>query len=110
MNTSGQQQGDLNAAKYSCCICFKKWTTLIKLVRGFKHLHPSSYQVHITWSSISLSAEDVRNLQDQLHMHGLSSLANNESHIRYQLQSILTWLGETFTSSISTWTIIPVAN
>jgi pyruvate kinase len=40
-----------------------------------------------------LRNEDIRNLQDALHIHGLSSLASSESHIHSQLQAILQRLG-----------------
>jgi len=43
---------------------------------------------------LTLRSEDIRNLQDALHIHGLSSLASSESHIHSQLQSILQRLGE----------------
>ena len=39
---------------------------------------------------------DLRNLQDNLHVNGLSSLASSESHIRRQVQSILERLGENY--------------
>lgn len=38
---------------------------------------------------LSLRNEDIRELQDLLHIHGLSSLASSESHIHRQLQAIL---------------------
>ncbi|HNP23940.1 MAG TPA: pyruvate kinase [Panacibacter sp.] len=100
MNTSGQQQGDLNAAKIQLLYLLQKMDdALIKSSGVFKHLHPSQLSsAYNLVQYLALRSEDVRNLQDQLHMHGLSSLASSESHIRYQLQSILTWLGETFTS------------
>lgn len=43
-----------------------------------------------------LRNEDIRELQDQLHIHGLSSLASSESHIHSQLQSILQRLGKKY--------------
>lgn len=43
-----------------------------------------------------LRNNDIRELQDQLHMHGLSSLASSESHIHNQLQSILQRLGKIY--------------
>lgn len=42
---------------------------------------------------LALRREDIRELQDQLHIHGLSSLASSESHIQYQVQAILQRLG-----------------
>lgn len=41
-----------------------------------------------------LRNEDIRDLQDALHIYGLSSLASSESHILRQLQSILQRLGK----------------
>ncbi len=45
-----------------------------------------------------LRNEDIRNLQDALHTHGLSSLASSESHIHSQLQSILQRLGKQYST------------
>ena len=44
-----------------------------------------------------LRDEDIRELQDKLHIAGLSSLASAESHIHSQLQSILQRLGKKYT-------------
>lgn len=43
-----------------------------------------------------LRSEDLRTLQDLLHIAGLSSLASSESHILRQLQAILERLGKKF--------------
>ena len=43
---------------------------------------------------LALRSLDIRELQDELHISGLSSLASSESHIRSQLQSILQRLGK----------------
>jgi pyruvate kinase len=43
---------------------------------------------------LSVRNRDLRVLQDALHVHGLSSLASSESHIRRQVQAILERLGE----------------
>lgn len=43
---------------------------------------------------LTLRSADIRNLQEELHNAGLSSLASSESHILYQLQSVLENLGE----------------
>ncbi len=48
---------------------------------------------------LTLRSEDIRQLQDALHHSGLSSLASSESHILYQLQSVLEHLGEKTKSS-----------
>jgi pyruvate kinase len=44
-----------------------------------------------------LRNEDIRTLQNSLHILGLSSLASSESHIRRQLQAILQRLGTQYT-------------
>jgi pyruvate kinase len=44
-----------------------------------------------------LRNEDIRTIQNSLHIHGLSSLASSESHVRRQLQSILQLLGKHYT-------------
>jgi len=43
---------------------------------------------------LALRNEDIRTLQDRLHICGLSSLASSESHIRRQLQAIMERLGK----------------
>ena len=60
----------------------------------FKNIHPQQHPaaqnlIHY----LTLRNEDIRELQDSLHIHGLSSLASSESHIHSQLQSILQRLG-----------------
>ena len=45
---------------------------------------------------LTLRNEDIRELQDELHIAGLSSLASSESHIHSQLQSILQRLGKEY--------------
>src|SRR5450755_1359614 len=46
---------------------------------------------------IVLRSEDIRELQTQLHIMGLSSLSSSESHIYSQLKAILERLGKVFT-------------
>jgi pyruvate kinase len=60
-----------------------------------KNIHPQQLlaaenMIHY----LTLRNEDIRELQDSLHIHGLSSLASSESHIHCQLQSILQRLGK----------------
>jgi len=62
-----------------------------------KGIHPQQYYaaqnlVHY----LTLRNEDIRELQDSLHVYGLSSLASSESHIHNQLQSILRRLGKNY--------------
>jgi len=45
---------------------------------------------------LTLRNEDIRELQDLLHIYGLSSLASSESHIHRQVQSILERLGKEY--------------
>lgn len=47
---------------------------------------------------LTLRSKDVRSLQDELHVAGLSSLTSSESHILRQVQSILQRLGKEFSS------------
>ena len=52
---------------------------------------------------LALRSQDIRSLQDRLHIYGLSSLASSESHIRHQIQAILERLNKKFPrSEIST--------
>jgi pyruvate kinase len=43
---------------------------------------------------LALRSVDIRNLQDSLHMLGLSSLASSESHVRWQMNAVLQRIGE----------------
>lgn len=45
---------------------------------------------------LTLRNEDIRDLQDRLHILGLSSLASSENHIHRQLQAILERLGKQY--------------
>lgn len=45
---------------------------------------------------LTLRNEDIRELQDLLHIYGLSSLASSESHIHRQLQAISERLGHEY--------------
>jgi pyruvate kinase len=45
---------------------------------------------------LTLRGEDIRAMQDKLHIFGLSSLASSESHVYSQLQAILQRLGENY--------------
>jgi pyruvate kinase len=65
-----------------------------KMQMRFKNINPQQQQaaqnmIHY----LTLRNEDIRELQDSLHIHGLSSLASSESHIHSQLQAILLRLG-----------------
>lgn len=57
-------------------------------------LHPSQkLSAENLMHYLILRNEDIRSLQDNLHINGLSSLASSESHIMRQLQMILRRLG-----------------
>jgi pyruvate kinase len=60
-----------------------------------KHIHPLQQPAAKNMIQyLAFRNEDVRELQDALHIHGLSSLASSESHIHRQLQSIRQRLGK----------------
>ena len=48
---------------------------------------------------LTLRSEDIRSLQDELHILGLSSLASSESHIVRQIQAILERLGKSYSKT-----------
>jgi len=60
-------------------------------------IHPSQQMAaRNLLNYLALRNEDIRELQDQLHIHGLSSLASSESHIHSQLQAVLQRLGKKY--------------
>jgi len=62
------------------------------------NLHPDQVlSAHNLIKYLTLRNEDIRELQDMLHIYGLSSLASSESHIHRQLQAILERLGKHYT-------------
>ena len=71
-----------------------------KRLLKIKDIHPQ--QQHALRNLIhylTLRSEDIRELQDSLHTHGLSSLASSESHIHRQIQSILQWLKQDYSAA-----------
>ena len=63
----------------------------------FNKIHPQQQQAAKNLLHyLALRNEDIRELQDKLHISGLSSLASSESHIHSQLQSILQRLGKEY--------------
>ncbi|MDR3693606.1 pyruvate kinase [Mucilaginibacter sp.] len=71
-----------------------------KRVLKIKDIHPQ--QQHALRNLIhylTLRSEDIRELQDALHIHGLSSLASSESHIHRQIQAILQWLKQDYSAA-----------
>jgi pyruvate kinase len=61
-------------------------------------LHPSQIpaaknMIHY----LTLRSEDIRELQDALHLNGLSSLASSESNIHRQVQAVQNVLGRNYT-------------
>jgi pyruvate kinase len=66
-------------------------------LRLLRQVHEDQYQsaknlIHY----LVLRNEDRRDLQELLHVHGLSSLASSESHVHHQLQAIKQRLGFTY--------------
>ena len=71
---------------------------LLSVEQGWRpalnHLHPKQRYSGINLLQyLTLRCEDLRNLQDDLHMAGLSSLASSESHVLRQVQVTLERLG-----------------
>jgi pyruvate kinase len=63
----------------------------------FKNIHPQQLQAaQNLLHYLVLRSEDIREVQDALHIYGLSSLASSESHIHRQLQAILQRLGKKY--------------
>lgn len=64
-----------------------------------KNIHPQQrIAANNLVNYLALRNEDMRDLQYDLHIHGLSSLASAESHIHRQLQAILQRLGKEYTA------------
>lgn len=76
----------------------EKMLSLTRQKHAFlQHIHPKQLpaaknMIHY----LSLRSEDIRELQDVLHINGLSSLASSESHIHRQLQAIKQRLGSKY--------------
>ena len=69
--------------------------TVQKKLPGMKHLHEEQKISAINLIQyLVLRSEDIRALQDDLHVFGLSALASSESHILRQVQTILQRLGK----------------
>jgi pyruvate kinase len=70
----------------------------LKYADLFKQLHSNHfYSARNFLHYLVLRSEDIRGLQDLLHINGLSSLSSSESHIHRQLQSIRQVLGHSYT-------------
>lgn len=68
-----------------------------KKISQLQLIHPDQFPAaHNMIHYLTLRKQDIRLLQDQLHILGLSSLASSESHIRSQVQSILQRLGQAY--------------
>lgn len=64
-------------------------------------LHPSNRESGLNLMHyLSLRSEDLRALQDELHVCGLSSLTSSESHVLRQVQAILERLGKQFPANV----------
>lgn len=71
-----------------------------KRTQQFKTIHPQQLAAAKNLLHyLVLRNEDIRNLQDDLHVSGLSSLSSSESHIHRQLQSILQRLGRHYSEA-----------
>lgn len=75
----------------------KMLTIVEKRQQSIEDLHPDQ---HISAANLlqylTLRSEDIRTLQEELHINGLSSLDSSESHILRQVQEILQRLGKKF--------------
>ena len=61
----------------------------------FASVHPDqSLSCENLLHYLTLRSEDIRSMQDELHILGLSSLTSSESHIKSQVQAILRLLGK----------------
>ena len=88
-----QIEQQLNSIENKMLLEVKKRLTLLKKVHPSQFLAAQNMIQYLTFRN-----EDARELQDQLHIVGLSSLASSESHIHRQLQAIRQRLGVPYTS------------
>src|SRR5688572_1681890 len=73
----------------------KMTDTVQKKLPEMKHLHEEQKISALNLIQyLVLRSEDIRSLQDDLHVFGLSSLTSSESHILRQVQTILQRLGK----------------
>ncbi|WP_276134398.1 pyruvate kinase [Polluticoccus soli] len=64
-------------------------------VHAIENIHPDQQiSARNLLQYLKLRSEDIRPLQDRLHLLGLSSLNSSESHIRAQVEAILQMLGK----------------
>lgn len=72
---------------------------IVKRKTMFKKIHPQQQRAAKNLlHDLTLRNQDIREIQDALHIHGLSSLASSESHIHRQLQEIVQRLGKKYTA------------
>src|SRR5579872_7340163 len=73
----------------------QKMTAAVEAKRAdISNVHPTQTLSAVNLIQyLALRSEDIRSLQDQLHIFGLSSLTSSESHILRQAQAILERLG-----------------
>jgi pyruvate kinase len=70
-------------------------TTVRERAAEIEVLHPRQKESAINLLRyLTLRTEDIRSLQDELHLQGLSSLASSESHIYRQIQAVMQRLGK----------------
>jgi pyruvate kinase len=95
---SARRTTDLKSLQHRLDLLEKNMKRAIEKQRPIiDKLHPSQkMSAENMIQYLALRSEDVRPLQDELHMAGLSSLASSESHILRQLQAIQERLGKRF--------------
>jgi len=74
------------------------WHTIFSIAQAINGLRPCwlycNADYHVTGEHDFM--HDIRDIQDQLHIQGLSSLASSESHIHRQLQELQMRLGRKY--------------
>lgn len=88
-----QIEQQLNSIENKMLLEVKKRLPLLKKIHPSQFLAAQNMIQYLTFRN-----EDARELQDQLHIVGLSSLASSESHIHRQLQAIRQRLGVPYSS------------
>jgi pyruvate kinase len=96
---SGKEDADLSSLRDSLELLERKMEGAVEeQMTVIDRVHPAQKISAVNLIRyLALRSEDVRTLQDSLHIAGLSSLASSESHILRQLQAILQRLGRQFT-------------
>jgi pyruvate kinase len=96
-NTAATKLNDqLGEIKTELCSIAKKMDEAeVRFDQALKQVDPSQQgSARNLLHYLALRSVDIRNLQDALHMHGLSSLSSSESHVRWQMNAVLNRIGE----------------